>query len=404
MRARWAVRGLIAVAGLALVGCGAILGLTDPTIDDNLVLDGGSDVIKRPDAVVGPDGCVSCSTSTCTDFKNDPKNCGSCGRACESNAACSGGLCPPTKIQSLTYGGNIEVDATHLYWFDGPSVFRVATASPTGTPSTLENTGNSIRGFTISDTDLFISIGGYVDGDGGLFPGTIKRCPKTGCPGANGGITIPVEGIPSTIAAANQGGSYFFWDIYYGGLKRCAYPDCLGGPTPKGFGGYAIGGIAPGNDFVFYTDDTKSGTAQGVYYCNLGGCDLSETNLTKTQAPIGIVLDAKFAYVAELFKGSILVLPRPGSGVSDPYELASGLTAPTQIAIDETYVYWSEQGVISNGHSTDGRIARCRIGVPCGTNPEVLAQGLDWASDIAVDANYVYFVTSGDKSIWRVPK
>ncbi len=399
---RWLHLGGLGLVATAL-GCGAILGLTDPTVDDNLVLDGGSDGPNRPDAVTGPDGCVSCSTTTCTDFKNDSKNCGTCGRTCDNGGACTNGLCAPLKLQTVSAASHIYVDATHLYYSDLFSMHRVPTSAPTGPASNLESATSAIRGFAVTGTDLYLNIGGGVDGSNVLTPSITKHCPTTGCPGANGGVEMPTNaGIAGTMEASKSG--IYFWDIYNGGLKRCAYPECAGGMVPPGNGGYAVGGIAIGTEAVYYTDDSKNGTGQGVYACDLAGCQVKETQILATPSPIGLALGEKLLYAAELFKGTIIALPRQGN-TGDPADVASGLNAPVHVAVDAKYVYWAEQGTVDGtGHSKDGRIARCPIGMACGTNFETLAANLDWAIDVAVDANYVYFVTAGDDTIWRLPK
>ncbi|MBI4705997.1 MAG: hypothetical protein HY744_33305 [Deltaproteobacteria bacterium] len=96
---------LAALPALALlVGCRAILGVDDLTVEQHGQRDGGGGSLGG-----GGSGGLECAGGTtrcgnaCADTKIDPANCGGCGIECEAGG-CNAGLCPSAHIWSKRFG------------------------------------------------------------------------------------------------------------------------------------------------------------------------------------------------------------------------------------------------------------------------------------------------------------
>jgi hypothetical protein len=66
----------------------------------------------------------------------------------------------------------------------------------------------------------------------------------------------------------------------------------------------------------------------------------------------------------------------------NPIALASNLSSPTQVAVDDANVYWTNYGA--------GTVVRCAV-AGCNGTPTPLAQMQGGAFAIALDAAHVYW-------------
>jgi hypothetical protein len=78
-----------------------------------------------------------------------------------------------------------------------------------------------------------------------------------------------------------------------------------------------------------------------------------------------------------------------GTGCSDPCSLATGLNFPSAVAVDESNVYWAENGDTDG----DGAIKSCPV-TGCEGAPTLYASLQASPVGIAVDANNVYWATA----------
>lgn len=121
----------------------------------------------------------------------------------------------------------------------------------------------------------------------------------------------------------------------------------------------------------------------------------SSTVLASSLAtPWGLALDETGIYWAEngdttSNDGKIQVL---ASGADSPTPIASNLAHPFRVALDADYVYWTNQGSDPDYH--DGSVMRAS---KKGSHAsDVVADQLDRPSDVAVDGDNIYWLDVGD--------
>jgi hypothetical protein len=106
--------------------------------------------------------------------------------------------------------------------------------------------------------------------------------------------------------------------------------------------GDRLSGIAVDSTSVYWvagTSDASSGTIMAV---PVGGG--TPTTLTSRPGPPAhLAVDASYVYWSELMAGTVMKVPLTGGA---PTTVASAAPSPWQIALDETDVYWIGQGVM----------------------------------------------------------
>lgn len=130
--------------------------------------------------------------------------------------------------------------------------------------------------------------------------------------------------------------------------------------------------------------------------------------------PNRIVVDATAVYVTSEVaqpNGAVLKLPKDGS--SAPVALARGLQNPGGLAVDQAFVYVSEEGALRDPTAADGAIKRIPKAAPCNagavTCPELVVGGLVRPFTLRTDDVNVYFTQrwrdrSAPNAIRRVAK
>jgi hypothetical protein len=266
---------------------------------------------------------------------------------------------------------------------------------------------------------------GTASGAGGARGGSVSSSSSTGgggasssssstSSGAGGAVSTacgtPI-GIPETVAQA-QGMPYWvavdassiYWSNFtepgsnQGALMRVGLD---GGAVttlvPTGPGAEAIGAFTVGATGIYWT------AVGSVMRAGLDGSGV--TTLASGQSgPGGLAVDAHGIYWVNAGTpvssgdgdpapgtGSVMKANLDGSGLT---VLASGLDAPSSVAVDATSVYWTNQGTEAADY-TDGTVMK--VGLD-GQGQTTLASsfGGRFAGGIAVDAASVYWVTASD--------
>jgi hypothetical protein len=157
-----------------------------------------------------------------------------------------------------------------------------------------------------------------------------------------------------------------------------------------------------------------------VMRCARGGCDNTPTILASSGDAVWnlgpIALDASTVYFGHglftdgkhQYDGEILACAKTGCAGS-PTLVAGSAYGPYRLATDGLHVYWTEQDAsLPNSASSPFLLRRCPT-TGCGDAPVTLVSGLTGPSDVAVDEAYVYWTDGGSRydasgRVWRAPK
>ncbi len=392
----------------SLTGCGLILGLQEPTVDNTL--EGGTndsgggdntngDVLQQGDAPVD---------SACgANLQTDGTNCGTCGHDC-LGGKCSAGVCQPVVVtQSTSLGPYAMVlDGTTLYFTNTrgdtlASVFKVDKTATNGTATELVDYTTGYTNPVVDDAlPLGIAVqGGFFytslysgSGLGNDWQAGVDRCAVTGCTTK----TLADYGIDSYAVVANASNVFFgstdINDVYT--LKKAAL-DMTGQSTfatPQS----EINGLAIDNTDVFFA------TGDGVFHCGTT-CGASSIIQGQSLDAELMTLDANNVYFTSTpFNGQATIQSVPRAG-GPPKLISSKPMLPFGVATDATNIYFTDVGDTSN--STTGAVYVCPVG-GCANAEVQLSNGAaagDNPRAIVNDTNAIYWGTRGG-TIWRLAK
>jgi hypothetical protein len=176
-------------------------------------------------------------------------------------------------------------------------------------------------------------------------------------------------------------------DVYWTNIntvRGCAKNGCNNNPTTfaQNLGNRPYGIATDGTD-IFWTNWEPPGN---VVKCSTGGCGGNPTSLgSNLGQPWGIAVDNTTVYFTDngtktyvCAKGGCNNTPTAVTTVNGSY--------PKMLAIDANNTYW-----MNSWSPTNATVTKCAIG-GCGNNPTILASGLKVPGAITVDATDVYWV------------
>jgi hypothetical protein len=401
---------------ICLVACSAILGLTDPTLDNSIADDGGSgDGSTTPgDGQAPGDGGKTDAAPTCAptvDLTTDKLNCGACGHDC------LGGLCVASQCQAVVLASNqdspfaVTVDAQNIYWanysLSDQDAGTIATCPLSGcanpnAPTILASTHHPAGIALDTANNLYWTSAGT---DTNSFnDGNVGSCSLPACATKN--VTTSNLKSPSGITAQN--GSVFFTtngtsDVTNGGVWRATAP-ALGGLTQIAFNQNDPDQIAANASFVYWDVVGDNGTTPpaGIARCPLtGACgDGGGMPVATADLPFGLALSASTIFWGEFGDGTVQGAPLAGG--LPPALIAGGMDKPFAVATDGTNVYIVAAGTDPNNSSADGKILRC-VTTGC-ASATVIIDKQDWPHGIAVDDKAVYWVNFYGGQIMKIAK
>ncbi len=371
MRLASALTGSAALV-VGSLGCSAILGLQEPTIDN--AIEGGT----------GGDGGSNCA-----------KDC--------LGGECKAGVCQPVAI-ALNQGGPFMLTAfgSRIYWTNVIGSTVMSADKVDASTTLLAATGSGVDspiGLDVDDSGVYFANNGS--------SGTVIRCDLDGCPSPQ---VLYDAGFGNSDLHLN-GGSVYYLEADFNEIDRVPVG---GGPMvpvamPDTANNFALlARIATDGTYIYWSETyndkivrkkLSGGAAQTIY------------SLPTNAAPSPLLIDGTTLYFATLGgangAGSIAYGNTDGTG--GVQTLAAAQHYPYALAIDSTDVYWTTEGDfdMNSKLTAPGGVFRCAK-TGCGGTPVELASGINDGRGIAVDDRAIYWASfetgTGDGKIWRLAK
>lgn len=303
--------------------------------------------------------CETCGTASCVDPTTDPNNCGFCGHSC--GGACTGGLCPVLDVYGgFTNGAALAIDDANLYVAERQGVWAVRK-----TDNVVQKivSGFFPQGVTTAAGRVYVSqpfqivrvlpdggqlqvlfardAGGSVpiNGDLAADPPWTFWTTQSGLLGVSedGGPVVDVlpedASVDGSLGPSSLGVNAS--NVYYlrgYDLVRAARD----GTTRDKIGSSLTGGtrLALTSDSVVWGDGAT---------IRRTGFDGGATLIATSSGTSDVAVYKGRIYWSEVGTGTqtgaIMTIPLAGG---TPSPLATKLSAPGRIAVDDGYVYWLE--------------------------------------------------------------
>jgi hypothetical protein len=335
-------------------------------------------------------GYSPCS-GVCTNYQTDPLNCGACGHSCQYGA-CSAGVCQPFAIvPNQMNPEELLVDSENLYWFSSQDSSGITYPIYMVNKST-GGAGTSLGSSSTSCTFLAIDLANVYWTEGCSAYGEVFSVPIDWLGGGRpttrwamdqpwpGGIAVDSENLYWIEMESADGG-------IFGGVQKMPLDggaiSTIASRQDRPAGTIALGG---GN--VYWADEGTNGADASVMMVPLDG---GTVNAVVLHQGGNLTTDSTNVYWTNGGSGTGTVMMAPLDGVSTPTPLATGRTIlGGSITTDGTFVYWTEP------YSTPtAQCAACgnvmKVAISGGVAPVTLASGQDNSAGIAVDSTFVYW-------------
>lgn len=255
---------------------------------------------------------------------------------------------------------------------DGDIVKRIPKLG--GEPVTLQS------GFTNIHSLLVVEDGIYVAADSGL-----QKIPK------EGGKKSDVDTNPtSAVARMSNGDVVSCFDSSTTDSSFHYFPKSgVGASFPNNLRFCAS--ISVGNDVAYY-----GGAYLGRYSRQGGNPTHDEFPSEKVIRRVAVAAEGVFTLPVD---DSHVRLVQPSNSIVRDFANTPGgkSVGAGDLVVNDAYVYWTVG-------DRDGMILRAPRSAPAPTDGEVLASGLDAPTGLAVDATSIYWVENGTGALKRIPK
>jgi hypothetical protein len=382
-----------------VVSCSAILGLTDPRIDESIAAtdampDTRTDAMTSGDALVVGDGG---DARTCTDMTTST-DCGRCSHSC------LGGECLAGQCQPITLATNqqrplqLAVSGTTVYWTNNFSD-QIMSADKFDGGATVFASGADVSspwGIVVDATSVYWTNHAF------STPGGIRSCPLAGCPG---GKAVTLATTPSAIDVAVDARNIYFTTNSTTAVLQASKLD--GGGLlefPTGNTPFHIA-VDPKN--MYWTSNSNN-----VFGMAIDGGAVQTLGPLNGDFPGGITTDSTGIYWGVDFNvgsGNVNKSAANDAGVLKSY--GSTNPNPLNIVVDATRIYWTNVGAGSNQGdimTSDGSVLSCPLeGCDKGERLKTLAAAQHNALGLAQDNDAIYWTTNppgGGGTIMKVAK
>ncbi len=269
----------------------------------------------------------TCCAGACVDEQTDKNDCGGCGLVC--TATCALGRCLLPIATNLDRPQTVLLNGDEVYW---------DTHSAEGVLETAGIDGGALR--TLAS--------------GQDYPGRLSAAPNyiywSNYTSTGSVVQVSIDaGVIFTLASAQLHPSGLAW-------------------TPTGL----------------YWAEQGNGDGGAIRYLPFDG-GKAGTIASAQLGPVGVVADTHDVYWAndgvDPGHGSVVRAPLGGGPVMT---LAAGLGGAANVALDDSYLYWTEQH--------EGLVLRVPI---AGGTPETLVSSQRGPTGVAVGGGFVYWVNNG---------
>jgi hypothetical protein len=345
-----------------------------------------------PDSDAGDADAPACPAN----IETDQLNCGRCNHDC-CGGLCVGGVCQPRLVSTGNLPGPPVVDSQYIYWPDGQttangSILR-ADKTQTGMPTMLASGLDHPSAVAVDSSFVYWVTNIYTP------------------PTKYGGVyRVPINGgTVTTLVPANESGPTFivlnstnlFWDNHGSNEIRTS---ALDGSNPKTIASMTdmVSGplqMAIDISWVYWADRS---TTHGIRKAPVLGTG-PQTLSTGTD-PIGVAVNLESIFWANYADGTIQKAPLVGGPATTI--ASSGGRGPFSVAVDESYVYWADEGFPAgagvNASDPNGSIRAASVN---GTGAEGMilteSQNPSW---LTIDAKCIYWADTKNGNISVIAK
>lgn len=313
---------------------------------------------------------------------------GGSGSGGGSVSGCSAATCTPTVLSTGGKPYDLAVHDGVVYWNEtgiknGATVWLVRRLPPGATEPE-----------TVADVS-YGEVRSVAAGSAGTFWSVHRNEPPNDTEITGNGVQVDGEPDVRTLALD---GPDLFWAR--NGGDHAIMKIAVGGSVPETFveePADRVSDIALDDAFVYWTTWNSGDHASSALMKapRSGG---APTVLASGKLSRGVAVDGTHVYWTWGTPGPSQVARVPKDG-GVPEAIAEGLAG--QVATDGVHVYWTE---VSTTSMTSGRIFKAPTG---GGAVVALAEGQPDPTDIAVDENYVYWINGpegGDGAVMRIGK
>jgi hypothetical protein len=228
---------------------------------------------------------------------------------------------------------------------------------------------------------------------------TGEDAPTTVPPGDGGGVTVPVCATPCLMASGlnhpflmTSDSTHVYWTEWgddwgsgNGSVKACPLAGCGAGPTLYAQGLVNPRGIAVDATSIYFATATYSGVNGGIWSCPLAGCNGNPLLLATAGIPYGLAIDASYVYWSDNDDATLHKVAKGGGTDHLVYDAGDGIIIePGQIAVDGPFIYVVDSSSDAVRFAIDGGRSMQLYGSEYGTYNDI-------TFGVANDSSHVFF-------------